>query len=291
MPPDAGSTPVQPLILLANGDEVYRRSLESVLTHGGYGVVKVATAAQAITQARRWRPDGMIVDVGLAPPDGAGLCRELRADPAVSLATPIVLTTPGRATRAQQLDALRAGAWELRGDPLDTEELLLRLAAYVQGKLESERVGTQALVDRASGLYNAMGIARRSEELAALMARQGLALACAVFQLAEGGGTGAQNGDDGDRLAVAFKQVGRISDAIGRTGPREIAVFAPATDGPAAARLVTRLANVVSRTMKGTRPMELRAGYSVAAAAPRVDPVELLARARTAVAATPAPTT
>jgi CheY-like chemotaxis protein len=287
MPPEAGSTSAQPLLLLANGDEMYRRSLESVLTQGGYRVVTADSGDDALVQARRHRPDGIILDVELARPRNYAMCRALRADPAVALATPIVLTTAGRATRAQQLDALRAGAWELRGDPLDTEELLLRLAAYVQGKLEVDRLGTEGLVDRASGLYNAAGVARRAEELAALTARQGLALACAVFRLADG----VQNGDDGDRLALAFKHAGRISDAIGRTGPMEFAVFAPATDGPAAARLVTRLADSVSRAFTvgggGSPAVSLRAGYSAAAAAARMDPGALLARARAALDAPP----
>jgi len=69
------------------------------------------------------------------------LCRALRSDPVISRATPIILTTAGPALRAQQLEALRAGAWELRGDPLDVEELVLRLGVYVQGKLEVDRLG------------------------------------------------------------------------------------------------------------------------------------------------------
>jgi len=60
--------------------------------------------------------------------------------------------------------------------------MVLRLGVYVQGKLEVDRLGSQGLLDRASGLYNGEGIARRSAELAALTARQGLPLACAVFQ-------------------------------------------------------------------------------------------------------------
>src|SRR5207249_2016093 len=80
--------------------------------------------------------------------DNLALCRALRADPSVSRATPILLTTAGPALRAQQIEALRAGAWELRGDPLDLEELVLRLGAYVQGKLEVDRLGSEGLVDR-----------------------------------------------------------------------------------------------------------------------------------------------
>jgi len=123
-------------------------------------------------------------------------------------------------TRTQQVDALRAGAWDLRGDPIDTEDLLLRLDAYVRATMEVERARAAGMIDRASGLYNAAGVQKRSEELAALCTRQGLPLSCVVFRA-----TTAE-----DRVAQAFKQEGRMSDAIGRTGFQEFAVFAMGTD-------------------------------------------------------------
>src|SRR6266705_879763 len=162
---------VEPLVLLANADKWLTESLESVLTQGGYRVIGTAKRQQALDQRSS---------------DNLALCRALRTEPSVSRATPIILTTAGPALRAQQIDALRAGAWELRGDPLDMEELVLRLGVYVQGKLEVDRIGAEGLVDRASGLYNETGMTRRSEELAAFTARQGLPLACAVFQPADG---------------------------------------------------------------------------------------------------------
>jgi PleD family two-component response regulator len=280
MTADARSQHPDPLVLLAHGDELFVRSIGSVLTHGGYRVVEADTGERVLAQARRHQPDGIILDAGLTQPAGYGLCRLLRAEPEVSMATPIMMTTAGPVTRAQQLEALRAGAWDLRGDPLDTEELLLRLAAYVQGKLEVDRVGGEGLVDQTSGLYNATGMARRSEELASLTARQGLGMACVVFRPADA----ASDGEVADRLAVAFKAAGRISDAICRTGHAEFAVFAPATDAPAAQRLVQRLTEKVARQINQPATA-LRAAYSVATAAPRVSPGDLLARARTALGA------
>ncbi|HEV8265440.1 MAG TPA: response regulator [Gemmatimonadales bacterium] len=279
MPPDAGSTAPQPLILLAHHEEWFARSLETVLVHGGYRVVRADHGEQALQRARSDRPDGIILDVALADPPGYGVCRALRADPAVSLATPIFMTIAGPTHRAEQIEALRAGAWELRGDPLDAEELMLRLAVYVHGKLEVDRVGAAGMVDEVSGLYNAAGMARRSEELASLTARQGLGMACVVFRPADNAADGAL----ADRLAVAFKAAGRISDAIGRTGHSEFAVFAPATDAPAARRLVKRLSESVTRAINQPASA-LRAGFSAAPAIPPVSPGDLLARARTALA-------
>jgi PleD family two-component response regulator len=281
--------PVQPLILLANSDKWLTESLESVLTQGGYRVLAVARRQQVLELARRHLPDGIVLDMALdlRATDNLALCRALRADSSISRATPIIVTTAGPALRAQQIDALRAGAWELRGDPLDTEELVLRLGVYIQGKLEVDRLGAEGLVDRVSGLYNDEGMTRRTAEIAAFTAREGLPLACAVFQPADG----VMTAGAADRLAVLFRRVGRISDAVGRTGPAEFTVFAPATDEAGAEGLVQRISDAVARTAS----VKLRAGVSTAGAAePRqgrpstavpqqASPSDLIERAREAL--------
>jgi len=253
----------EPLVLLANSDKWLTESLESVLTQGGYRVMTTAKRQQVMELARRFLPDGVLLDMGLdlRASDNLALCRALRADPAISRATPIILTTSGPALRVQQLEALRAGAWELRGDPLDMEELVLRLGVYVQGKLEIDRMGADGLVDRASGLYNETGMTRRSAELAAFTAREGMPLACAVFQPVDG----VLTTGTADRLALAFRRAGRISDAVCRTGPTEFAVFAPATDETGAEGLVQRITDAVSRSAA----VKLRAGISAVPSAPK----------------------
>ena len=258
----------EPLVLLANSDKWLTESLESVLVQGGYRVIATAKRPQVLELARRHLPDGVLLDMALEQraSDSLALCRALRADPTISRAMPIILTTAGPALRAQQLDALRAGAWELRGDPLDMEELVLRLGVYVQGKLEVDRLGEEGLIDRASGLYNDVGMTRRANELAAFTARQGLPLACAVFQPANGGGGGAGlTPGTADRLALAFRRVGRVSDAVCRTGTTEFAVFAPATDESGAEGLVQRISDAVARNAA----VKLRAGVSIAPAGPK----------------------
>jgi len=285
--------PTKPIVLLANADTWLTESLESVLTQGGYQVVATAKRQQVLELARRYLPDGILLDTSLdqRTSDNLTLCRTLRADPSISRATPIILLTAGPALRAQQVDALRAGAWQLRGDPLDMEELVLRLGVYVQGKLEVDRLGSEGMVDRASGLYNDVGMARRAAELAAFTVRQGLPLACAVFQPSNG----ILTASSADRLALAVRNAGRISDAVCRTGPAEFTVFAPATDETGAEGLVQRISDAVARTAAVT----LRAGVSTAPATAKrpsgartstafpqpaqTSPDELLARARDAL--------
>lgn len=281
---------VEPLILLANADKWLTESIESVLTQGGYRVITTNKRQQVLELARRQQPDAILVDLGLDQrvSDNLTLCRALRADGMVSRATPIILMTAGPALRQQQIDALRAGAWELRGDPLDMEELVLRIGVYVQGKLELDLINNQGLIDSVSGLYNEAGVTRRSSELAAFTTREGLPLACAVFQP----DASVLTAGAADRLAVAFKHAGRISDALGRTGPAEFAVFAPATDETGAEGMVQRITDAVSRGIgvrlksgisadsAGSKPPRTSSAY---ADPQRLSPPVLLARARDAL--------
>src|ERR1041385_7900662 len=233
---------LQPQILLANADKWLTESLESVLMQGGYTVIITAKRQHVLELARRHGPDGILLDMAL----DARLTDSLSPCPSL---------------RAQQLEALRAGAWELRGDPLDMEELVLRLSVYVQGKLEVDRLGAEGMVDRVSGLYNDAGMSRRSAEIAAFTARQGLPLACAVFQPADGVLTAGA----ADRLALAMRRAARISDAVGRTGPAEFTVFAPATDEEGAEGLTQRILDAIASSTQ----IKLRAGMSTAPAVPR----------------------
>jgi diguanylate cyclase (GGDEF)-like protein len=86
-----------------------------------------------------------------------------------------------------------------------------------------------------------------------------------------------------------FRQVGRGSDAIGRLGPAEFAVIAPATGSEGAVRLVDRLGGAVEATRipvrGGQRSVRIRAGYCAVPdfAESPVDAAELLLRATTAL--------
>src|SRR6266571_3848647 len=234
--------PTKPIVLLANADTWLTESLESVLTQGGYQVVATAKRQQVLELARRYLPDGILLDTSLdqRTSDNLTLCRTLRADPSISRATPIILLTAGPALRAQQVDALRAGAWELRGDPLDMEELVLRLGVYVQGKLEVDRLGSEGMIDRASGLYNDVGMTRRAAEPAEFT----------VFAPATDE-TGAEG------------LVQRISDAVARTAA------------------VTLRAGVSTAPATAKRPSGARTSTAFPQPA-QTSPNELLARARDA---------
>src|SRR5438046_3449113 len=99
---------VQPLVLLANADKSLAESLESVLAQGGYRVLAIDKRPEIVEQARRQRPDALLLDMALdrRSTDSFALCRALRADPSVWRATPLVLQTPRPTVPAQETEAL-----------------------------------------------------------------------------------------------------------------------------------------------------------------------------------------
>ena len=109
------------------------------------------------------------------------VCRALRQDPAIPRPTPIIMITSEAAAQRRRLAALRAGAWDCLGLPLDAEELLLKLETYVHVKMETDRVREEGSVDEASGLYTARGLERRARELVADAFRRHAALGCVAL--------------------------------------------------------------------------------------------------------------
>jgi CheY-like chemotaxis protein len=267
------------VVVLASRETSALKDLETALHSAGYRVLTARTEHEALAKVHAHGPDAVFLDRDMSE-QGLELCRALRVDPAISPAAPIMLTQNEAPTRTDRLESLRAGAWDVQGYPPDPEELLLRLGVFLNAKLELDRLTVESLIDRGSGLYNSHGFAQRADELAALTSRQGVPAACAVFQPAAELPSRAA----GDRLGRAFKTVGRLSDAIGRTAHSEFVVFAPATNDSAAARLVRRMRGSVIREVGAIaeqgRQLTLRAAYSATLPTQKIEPRQLLERAR-----------
>ncbi|MGN6392928.1 MAG: response regulator [Gemmatimonadales bacterium] len=283
-----------PLVLIANDQEWSARSIESILGPNGYSVVRAYTGQQALERARSAHPDIIILDAQMPDMHGFDVCRALRSDSRFSVTTPIVITTSGPSGRTQRLEAYRAGAWEFLGQPLDGEALLLKLATFLQSKQQVDILREENLLDSGTGLYNMRGLARRAREIGADAIRRREALACVVFAPdAEDSSEDESPSDEqlrlSDQVGAVFRQVGRGSDAIGRLGPTEFAVIAPATAADGAVRLVSRLGEAVEATRipvrGGERSLRVKAGYCAVPdfAESAVDATELLLRATTAL--------
>ncbi len=283
-----------PLVLVANDQEWSARSLESILAPEGYSVLRAFTGRQALERAGTAHPDIAIIDLQLPDIDGLEVCRLLRGDPRFSDTTPVIITTAGPSGRAQRLDAYRAGAWEFLGQPLDGEALLLKMKTYLRSRIAVEIERDRSTVDADTGLYNRRGLAQRAREIGSEAYRHSHPLACVVFAPAiesesstDDIGEGAQ--DVGVAVGKLLHKVGRVSDAIGRLGPTEFAIIAPATDDEGAMKMVERLREAIESASQDAdgddRLIMLRVGYSVVPdfREAEIGATELLLRATTAL--------
>ncbi len=284
-----------PMILIANDQEWSARSLETVLGPSGYAVLRAHNGRQALELARTTHPDLVLLDERMPDLRGTDVCRMLRDDPLFGRHTPVVIVTADLMGREQYLAALRAGAWDCLGEPLDTEALLLRIATWVSAKREVDRVSDQSLLDPATGLYNMRGLARRAREMGAEAYRSRGALACVALAPEAGPSAGDTlvMEELAERLAEhlggVIRQSGRASDVIGRMGRSEFAIIAPATQAEGVLRLVQRLQQKVEAAPfevgQEARGVRLSAGYYAVPdyAESTVDALEMLVRAATAL--------
>lgn len=289
---EAATSSRPPLALIATGEEWSARALESILAPAGYAILRAYRAVEALDRARSAEPDLVLLDFSLPDQSGIEVCRRLRQDPRISAGTPILITSSGPATRERRLAALRAGAWQFLGAPLDPEELLLKLELYVRARRELDRATQGALVDAASGLYNARGILRRGRELRSEAYRHRRPLAYVLFAPVltdnqERSATEKRWRAAGDQLAATFKRVGRLSDAVGRVAPAEFIVIAPATDATGALKLARRLIGEAERAARaeGEPQIRLRAGCCAVSdgQGETLQPSDFLGRARLAL--------
>lgn len=296
LPPRQGkpdSESMTPLVLLVDDQEWTSRSLESVLRPKGHVVVKAYTGRQALELVPKINPDAIIVDFHLPDMDGVDLARKLKQADNVHAATPLFMMSTGTIGRAQRLEALGAGAWDILRHPVDPAELVLRLDTFVRAKAEADFFREEGLTDHSTGTYNTRGLVRRTAELSAEAVRSNRPVAVVTIG-PEWSPTDAR--DEGEesrdrRLAEILQSALRGSDTLGRFGPGEFAIVAPATDREGATRLAERILDMVRSQGERSRiegavvedEIRVRAGLYATPGKLAVDAADLLAKATTAL--------
>lgn len=248
-------------ILIANDQEWAARAVETILVAEGYEVHRVYTGRQALQRAFEILPDLVILDTQMPDLSGPEVCRQLRADSRIGLATPILLSTAGPAGRQQRVEAYQAGAWEFYGQPLDPELLLLKIRIYLDVKATAERLTEETLLDEVTGLYSARGLLRRTEELLADARRTQREVTVVTIslddttraELLEEAGTLAR------RAGMVVRGTVRAADIVGRVGPLRFAVVSSGSPREGARRLADRLVLALHGVGNGRGAIEVRA--------------------------------
>jgi PleD family two-component response regulator len=279
----------KPLVLIAGQHGWFVRSLESIFASSGFTAVTVSSEDLSLGNLPEVKPDLLLLEAD--PPDilWHEVIERARMQTGLTPSTPIIATTAEPLTRQKRLEALRAGAWDVYGHPLDAEVLTLRAWAYTRAKMDADEARERGLIDPETDLYNVRGVLRRIYEEASEATRHRRPLAClvaAVTPPAEGASEEEQ-ADAARSAARTIRKTGRASDVFGRLGPNEFVVIAPGTDASGARRLAQRITgsngngNGKGNDGEGDIRERLTTGYAAVAdlARAEIEPVDLFVRA------------
>jgi DNA-binding response OmpR family regulator len=114
-------------ILVVDDDQLLRRSLKYRLDHEGYAVTTAEAGEQALSFARRDRPDLVLLDIGLPDRDGLEIARTLQRE----IDVPIILLT-GRRQETDIVVGLELGAEDYVTKPFGMRELLARIRTVLR---------------------------------------------------------------------------------------------------------------------------------------------------------------
>ncbi len=114
-------------ILVVDDDALLRRSLKYRLEREGYSVITAEQGGEALSFARRDRPDLILLDIGLPDRDGLDVARTLQRE----MDVPIILLT-GRRQEMDIVVGLEIGADDYITKPFGMRELLARMRTVLR---------------------------------------------------------------------------------------------------------------------------------------------------------------
>ncbi len=119
-----------PKILVVDDEQDILEIIRHSLNKEGFEVHVAANGVQAIDQARRVKPELILMDVMMPVMDGMEACRQLREDPATAGIAIVFLTA--RSEEFAELAGFEAGADDYITKPIRPRVLLSRLRAVLR---------------------------------------------------------------------------------------------------------------------------------------------------------------
>ena len=115
------------------------RLLEALLDSRGYDVMSAGDGASALELVASAKPDLVLLDVMMPPPDGYAVCRQLREDEETAVLPVIMLTA---ALGPEKAKGLEAGADDFIAKPFDHDELFARVQSLLRIKRYHDAITT-----------------------------------------------------------------------------------------------------------------------------------------------------
>jgi adenylate cyclase len=117
------------------------RLLEAVLDAHGYETVSATDGSTALELAVSAKPDLVLLDVMMPPPDGHAVCRRLREQEETAVLPVIMLTA---SEGSEKTKAIEAGADDFITKPFNRDELLTRIRSLLRIKRYHDTIKAQA---------------------------------------------------------------------------------------------------------------------------------------------------
>ena len=114
-------------ILVVEDEMQIARTLRDYLEVAGFEVTAVGDGESALASARGWRPDLVVLDLGLPGMDGLDVARELRRASTI----PIVMLT-ARGEESDRIVGLELGGDDYLVKPFSPKELVARVRAVLR---------------------------------------------------------------------------------------------------------------------------------------------------------------
>ncbi len=114
-------------VLVVDDEVEMQRALRAGLRYHGYEVRVAGTGEEAIRESALWRPDVILLDLGLPGMDGFATLGQLR--PATRAGVIVVSVMPGEKDKVRALDA---GADDYVVKPFGIDELVARIRAVLR---------------------------------------------------------------------------------------------------------------------------------------------------------------
>lgn len=125
-----------PKVLLVDDDPDFVEATKAILETKPFEVVVAYDGREGLEKARSEKPDAIILDVMMPPPDGYAVCAELKRDPECKRIPILLLTAVMQALphTLYTIDmGLRTEADDYIDKPVEPRELVRRVEALIWG--------------------------------------------------------------------------------------------------------------------------------------------------------------
>lgn len=117
-------------ILVVDDDQAIRWTLREALQSWGFAPIEAGSVAEGLTQYRADLPDAVLLDIDL--PDGSGL--DVLSEITREHSEAIVIMITGNVQIDNTISALRSGAYDFIGKPINLEELRVTIRNAIEAR-------------------------------------------------------------------------------------------------------------------------------------------------------------